>query len=230
MYLNQGSGLFEDRTSEMGLAVGSLPYTSFGTALLDIDNDGWLDVLIVNGAVRVVEALAQSGDPYPLHQRNQLYINQAGRKFAEISDQLGLEFRRSEVSRGVVIGDIDNSGQVDFLVTNSNGPARLLVNSDQSGQDWIGFVPSRESGLEGHLDIAVEISPTGGPSIWRWPRTDGSYCSASDPRVLAGLGEADVSASLKVSRQGDTGREWRQLAAGKYYIAAPTRPLDQGAQ
>ncbi len=228
MYLNQGAGLFEDRTNEMGLAVGSLPYTSFGTALLDIDNDGWLDVLIVNGAVRVVESLARTGDPYPLHQRNQLYINQEGSGFVEISDQMGLEFRRSEVSRGAVIGDIDNNGRTDFLIANSNGPARLLVNSDQSGQNWIGFALSQDPGHGGNLDTTVEISPTDRPSRWRWVRTDGSYCSASDPRVRAGLGEADVVDSLKVTQTGVAKREWRRLPAGKYYVAAPAGLSIQG--
>ncbi|MCP3963184.1 MAG: VCBS repeat-containing protein, partial [bacterium] len=65
LYVNDG-GLFEDRTLETNLAAGGVPFTSFGTSWLDVDNDGWLDLLIVSGAVRILEPLARAGDLFPL--------------------------------------------------------------------------------------------------------------------------------------------------------------------
>ena len=84
LYLNVGDGLYEDRTAEFGLF--KLGFTGFGTRFLDYDNDGWLDLLVVNGAVRHLSSQLQKGDPYPLKQRSQLFRNDRGRRFAEVSD------------------------------------------------------------------------------------------------------------------------------------------------
>ena len=73
LYVNDGSGLFEDRTLETGLGAPSFPYTSFGTASLDYDNDGWLDLLIASGAVRILEEQSRAGEIHPLKQPKQLF-------------------------------------------------------------------------------------------------------------------------------------------------------------
>ena len=103
IFVNDGSGVFEDRTAELGLGMPSMPYTSFGTAWFDYDNDGWLDLFIANGEVQTIEALARAGDPYPLHQRNQLFRNLGNGKFREITDEAGAVFSafRGQPRRGV---------------------------------------------------------------------------------------------------------------------------------
>src|SRR6185503_15352328 len=75
-YRNQGGGIFEDRTSEAGLF--RLGFTGFGTRFVDYDNDAWLDLLVVNGAVRQLSSQVRTGDPYPLRQRNLLFHNERG--------------------------------------------------------------------------------------------------------------------------------------------------------
>ncbi|HUO87448.1 MAG TPA: VCBS repeat-containing protein, partial [Thermoanaerobaculia bacterium] len=94
LYVNDGSGMFRDGSIAAGLAAPSLPFTGFGTAFLDYDGDGRLDLLAANGAVRQIEALARAGDPYPLHQTNQLFRNLGagadGRvRFADVSAAAG---------------------------------------------------------------------------------------------------------------------------------------------
>jgi len=79
LYAAQGAALFDDRTIETGLAAPSLGLTSFGTAFVDVDSDGWLDLVVISGAVRLLEDLAQAGDDYPLDQIDQLYMNRGGR-------------------------------------------------------------------------------------------------------------------------------------------------------
>jgi len=198
LYVNDGSGLFEDRSLETGLASGSIPFTAFGTAWVDVDNDGWLDLFIGNGAVRILEELARQGDPYPLDQPNQLFWNDRGRRFVDITDRAGESFHLLEVTRGAAFGDIDDDGDVDVLTSNNQGPARLLIN--QVGQDrpWIGLRLVEEGGgrrkhLRDALGAQVEVTRTGGPgdsfpTLRRRVRTDGSYASAHDPRILVGLG------------------------------------------
>lgn len=82
IYVNDGQGWFEDRSISTGLGPPSKPYTGFGTAWFDYDNDGWLDLLVVNGAVRSPDA-ASVDDPYPLQQTNQLFANLGNGRFKE---------------------------------------------------------------------------------------------------------------------------------------------------
>src|SRR5215470_2458804 len=148
LYVNDGHGAFEDQSARSGLASASLAFTGFGAAWFDFDNDGWLDVLTVNNAVQAIEALAQAHDPFPLHQRKQLFHNLGrplrgdgapGVRFEEVSAKAGKAFELSEVGRGAAFGDIDNDGDTDVIVANNNGPLRLLINNVGNRKHWVGL-------------------------------------------------------------------------------------------
>jgi hypothetical protein len=196
LYVNDGAGTFEDRGSPSGLEAITLPYTGFGTAWFDFDNDGWLDLLAVNGTVQIIEALRQARDPFPLHQRKLLLKNLGNGRFEDVTDRAGMVFRMSEVGRGASFGDIDNDGDIDVVVANNNGPTRLLVNNIGNRAHWIGLRLVGE-GDRDMLGTRVEIVRKAG-SLWRRVRSDGSYASANDPRVLAGLGDSAEPARVRV--------------------------------
>ena len=126
LYTNDGAGNFEDARTRAELGRATARMTGFGTGWLDYDNDGSLDLFVANGAVNIVEALR--GQPNPFRQRNQLFHNDGSGRFREVTSEAGPAFELLEVSRGAAFGDIDNDGDVDILVTNNNGPARLLLN------------------------------------------------------------------------------------------------------
>jgi hypothetical protein len=227
LYVNDGAGLFEDRTTAAGLAIPSLPYTGFGTAWFDFDNDGWLDLLVANGAVRIVEGLAGGTDPLPLRERNQLFRNLgpsalAGgsarrpnwRGFEEVTSRAGAVFELSEVSRGAAFGDVDNDGDVDVLIANNNGPARLLINHVGQRNRWVGLRLVGNPGQD-MLGARVGVFRDKGPPLWRRARADGSYASASDPRVLVGLGDAAVRRVRVVWPSGRV-EDWTDVAAERW--------------
>jgi hypothetical protein len=195
LYVNEGSGLFEDRTRDFGLASVSLPYTSFGTSWIDFDNDGRLDLLALNGAVRILESQAAGGELYPLKQPNQLFHNLGGR-FEEVTSRAGESFEISEVSRGAAFGDVDNDGDTDILAFNNNGPTRLLINGVGERASWIEVELREASGGAPVTGIRVEVSTSGDRRLFRASASDGSYCSASDPRVVIGAGEAEELRAL----------------------------------
>ena len=106
-YVNDGAGGFEDRSAPAGIRLASLPYTGFGTGWLDVDNDGWLDLLSVNGAVtQILEGVARN-EPFPLKQPKQLLRNLGpggNLRFEDVTKQAGAFFAKPEVSRGAAFG------------------------------------------------------------------------------------------------------------------------------
>jgi hypothetical protein len=210
LYINDGKGAFEDQSARSGLAAASLAFTGFGTAWFDYDNDGWLDLLTVNGAVQTIQALAQAHDPFPLHQTKQLFRNVGHGRFEDVSAKAGRVFQLSEVGRGAAFGDIDNDGDTDVVVNNNNGPARVLINNVGNRKHWLGLrlADTRSVRLQaddrpakaGHYvpGARVEVIRKNSPTIWRRSRVDGSYASANDPRVLVGLGDSTETPTVRV--------------------------------
>ncbi len=215
LYTNLGKAIFEDRTRETGLGMPGHRLTGFGTLFFDYDNDGWPDLLVANGAVQLLPELMRKSDPFPLGQPNQLFHNDGRGKFVEVSDQAGDAFQLLEVSRGAAFGDIDNDGDTDVLVTNNNGPARLFLNQVGNRNHWLGL---RLIGKEGRdaLGAQVEIVISRNNILWRRARTDGSYLSANDPRVLAGLGAAASVEAVRVHWPDGTIAEWKDPPIDRY--------------
>ena len=216
LYINDGAGLFEDRSAMVGLGVPSLAYTGFGTAWFDFDNDGWLDLLVANGAVRILDALERATDPFPLDEPNQLFRNLGTGRFEEVTGRAGAVFALSEVSRGAAFGDVDNDGDLDVLVTNNNGPARLLINHVGQRNRWVGLRLVGGPGPRDMLGARVGVFRDEGPPLWRRARADGSYASANDPRVLVGLGEAATVRRVRVVWPSGRVEDWTDIAVGRW--------------
>ena len=170
LYLNDGNGNFADVSARFALEVPSRPFTGFGTRWFDFDHDGWMDLFVANGSVYTVEN--QRGSPFPFRQRSQLYRNQGGRTFTEIRS--GAALGREEVGRGAAFGDIDNDGDVDIVVSNGNGPARLLLNEAPAGRSWLQV---RLDGVRTNRDgtgARVAVIREDGSMQWKTSRTDGT--------------------------------------------------------
>jgi len=197
LFTNLGNAVFEDRTREAGLGMPGRRFTGFGTLFFDYDNDGRLDLFVANGAVQLLPELMRKGDPFPLGQPNQLFRNAGNGRFIEMIDQAGPAFQFLEVSRGAAFGDVDNDGDTDVLVTNNNGPVRLLLNQPGNRNHWLGLRFVSKSGRD-LLGTQVEIVITKNQILRRRVRTDGSYLSANDARVLVGLGDVTRVETVRV--------------------------------
>jgi enediyne biosynthesis protein E4 len=196
LFVNRGGGYFEDRSVEAGVAAPSIPFTGFGTVFFDYDNDGWLDIVATNGAVRLIEELKTPRDPYPLQQRKQLFHNLGNGRFEETTASAGAVFQVAEVGRGLAAGDLDNDGSTDLVLSNNNGPLRVVLNKVGGQRPWVGL--RLLTGKRDAYGAKVEIKRQGGPTLWRRVRADGSYLSANDPRILVGLGDAPRIESVTV--------------------------------
>ena len=198
LYVNDGRGLFLDRSATSGLGAPSFSRTGFGTGWLDYDNDGWIDLMSVNGAVKVIKTLSLAGDPLPLHQTNQLFhATGDGTTFEDVTARAGPDFELSEVSRGAAFGDIDNDGDTDVLINNNSGSARLLINQIGQDQGWVGLRLMDRPGKRDMLGARAGIVRDQG-IVWRRIGSTASYASSNDPRLLFGLGRDSVFAGVVV--------------------------------
>jgi hypothetical protein len=221
LYVNDGSGLFEDRSARSGIRLPSLPFTGFGAGWIDIDNDGWLDLVTANGAVtQNVESLARN-EPFSLQQRKQVFRNRGNGQFEDATMAAGAAFQIPEVSRGLAFGDIDNDGDVDMVVGNDSGPLRLLVNNVGNRKHWVGLrlVGSTSNGkARDMLGARVAVTTSNGRTLWRRSHSDGSYASASDPRVVVGLGDAQGAVKVRVIWPDGKSEIFDGVASDKYTV------------
>jgi len=195
LYLNDGGGRFRDATNRFGLGGVSLPYTGFGSRWFDYDNDGRLDLFVANGGVTIIAS--QRADPYPFRQRNQLYRG-TEQGFTEVSELAGAAFELEEVGRGAAFGDVDNDGDVDVVVANNNGPARLLLNLESSQNSWLRVrLEGAESNREG-IGARVGLLRSDKEPLWRRAHRDGSYQSSSERTLHFGLGADAAIEGLRV--------------------------------
>jgi hypothetical protein len=235
LYLNDGAGNFEDRRAATGLGAPSLAKTGFGAGWLDFDRDGWLDLFVANGSVATIEALARANDPFPLKMTPQLYRNLGTGRFEDVSSRAGSVFKIADVGRGAAFGDIDNDGDTDIIVGNTNGKVRVLVNGEPNRNHWVGLrfvgraVQARGGGdpqrvaLRDQLGARVQIVRTNTPTLWRRARADGSYASANDPRVLVGLGASAETPRVKVTWPDGRVEEFSNVPIDRYVT------LEEGA-
>ena len=190
LYLNDGTGFFTDGTEGAALGTPSWSFTAFGTGFLDYDLDGWLDLLVVNGGVTFPPGADREANPFPLDETNQLFHNDGGRSFREVTATAGPAFAASDVSRAAILGDIDNDGDTDVVITNNNGPTRVLRSEADVAVAWVGVrLRTALAGRDVHgavMWLEVGDRMTGSRQV----RTDGGYASAGDPRVVLALGEA----------------------------------------
>jgi hypothetical protein len=216
LYVNDGKGMFDDRSFESGLAKATSPYTVFAIGFLDYDNDGWLDVFVAGGSVVDLESLKRAGDRYPLGQRKLLLRNRRDGRLEDIGDRAGHTFGFPEVSRGVAFGDIDNDGDIDILLANNNGPTRLLVNNLGHRKHWLGLRMVGNTVNRDMLGTRVALFRPSGPTMWRRVRTDGTFAASNDPRVLFGLGDSPEISKVRAYWVSGRIEEWTGLPTGRY--------------
>jgi len=209
LYRNDGHGVFEDVRAATGIGAATGGMTGFGTAWLDYDNDGWLDLFVANGAVNTIES--QRGQTSPLKMKNQLFRNDGAGRFADVSAVAGPPFERADVGRGAAFGDIDNDGDIDIVVTANGGPVQLLLNQNATGHHWLELALRQGSGNRFGVGARVGVERSGKPALWGRVHTDGSYLSSSDVRLHFGLGDAATISGVIVEWPDGTRERWSDV-------------------
>src|SRR5467141_3710768 len=194
LYRNNGDGTFDDVTTAAGLGLYT-KYLGWGTMFLDVDNDGWPDLLLVNGHVYPEVDKNNLGSNY--EEPRILYHNLGKGTFADISAGAGPGINARASSRGLAIGDLWNDGRISAVITNLKALPSLLVNQVRSANHWIAI---RTVGTKSNRDgIGARISVTAGTrTLVDEVRSGSSYNSSSDMRVHFGLGSTTKVDSIQV--------------------------------
>ncbi len=192
LFRNDGR-FFVDQTAAAGLRIASRRFTRFGTAMLDFDNDGYVDVYEANGRVGL-QGERFSDDPYA--EPNLLFRGRPGARFEEVAPQGGIARPLVATSRAAAFGDIDNDGGIDIVVVNRDGPTHLLRNVVERRGHWIAFRVLDEHGRDA-LGAELTVS-VGNRRVQRDVRAGYSYLASNDPRVHVGLGTEARVGSVSV--------------------------------
>jgi enediyne biosynthesis protein E4 len=184
LYRNNGDGTFDDVTFPAGLGLYT-KYLGWGTMFLDLDNDGWPDLLLVNGHVYPEVDSQHLGSDY--REPRILYHNKGNGTFEDISADGGPAITAAASGRGLAIGDLWNDGRISAVINNMNAPVSLLVNQERTSNHWIAF---KTVGTQSNRDgIGAKIRVKAGERILvDEVRSGSSYVSNNDMRVHFGLG------------------------------------------
>lgn len=194
LYQNNGDGTFTYASDSAGLLPMTVLHSGWGLRFLDYDNDGWKDLLV--GQAHVLDTV-EATYPQLRYREPMLLARNAGHGFVDVSAESGSAFHEPWVSRGLAIGDLDNDGRIDAVVTTNNGPVHVLRNETETSNHWltlnlIGHKSNRDA-----IGASVRITTLDGQQH-ATVSTCGSYLSSSDKRVHFGLGKQSMVQDIEI--------------------------------
>jgi enediyne biosynthesis protein E4 len=194
LYRNNGDGTFSYETYPSGLGRMTATHSGWGVRFLDYDLDGWKDLLIAQG--HDLDTI-QLTFPNLRYREPMLLARNSGKEFLDVSTSAGNIFQQAWVGRGMAIGDIDNDGRVDAVVTTNDGPVYILRNETSTHNHWLSLQLHGHTSNRDAIGAVVKVVTRQG-SQSATVSTAGSYLSSSDKRVHFGLGSETTAKLIEI--------------------------------
>jgi hypothetical protein len=215
LYRNEGRMEFSEVATAAGIRTPSLRYLGWGVGCVDLENDGWSDLFIVNGHVYPQVDALKAGAKY--RERKLVFQNQRDGVFRDVSAAAGDAVGVPEASRGAAFGDLDNDGRIDVVVENIDGSPTVLRNDSPSSNHWVTLqlVGTRSN----RLAIGAKVKLVAGALVQvDEVRSGGSYLSQNDMRVHFGLENAATIDRVEIRWPSGQNEILKNLAADRFYI------------
>ena len=195
LFQNRGKGIFIDVTGRSGLARPTLEMSGWSNAVADFDNDGLKDVFVARG--NVLDNIAEfSARTYA--EPNSLFRNMGKMTFQEVTAEAGPAIQVSEPYRGAAVGDLDNDGHLDIVVTVLNGKARILRNVSNNTNNWVEFQLVGTKSNKMAIGAQLKLTTDDGNSQYDMVSTSAGYGASRDPRVHFGVGSFKTIKELEI--------------------------------
>ncbi len=214
LYRNDGNCNFSDVSDTAGIARASRPYVGWGDAFVDLDNSGWLDLVIVNGHVYPQVDNGAAGTSY--REPKLVYINQHDGTFREEGAETGNAVRVPQVSRGLAVGDLFHRGALDLVVENLDGSPMILESRPDPANHWMGLTLEGSPTNKLALNARVRVT-TGKLQQLGEVRSGGSYLSQNDLALHFGFGRAQQIDKLEVMWQGGATQTFTDVRTDRFY-------------
>ncbi|HEY0795238.1 MAG TPA: CRTAC1 family protein [Acidisarcina sp.] len=223
LYHNDGKGNFDDVTSKAGLGEETR-FISWGTGIVDLDNDGHPDIVVVTGTV--YPELEHVYAKYPARSPRLLFRNQGNGTFVEMGPEAGPGITTPHMSRGCAFGDFDNDGDLDILIVNMNEAPSLLRNDAPPGNNWLKV--RLEGTKSNHSAIGARVLVRyAGKVQAQCVTSQSSYISSNDPRLHFGLGPA-TQADIEIHWPIGTTESFKEVAANQLVTIRETQGIVKG--
>jgi enediyne biosynthesis protein E4 len=213
LYANSGDGYCDDRTFSAGIGVNTR-WLGWGTAFVDLDNDGWLDLFLTNG--HVYPEVSQIRTEAGYQQRKVVYRNLGNGRFADVTEALGPPVTTPKAGRGAAFGDYNNDGQIDVAIANVNDRPDLFRLGGDPHRHWITLTLVGVASNRNAIGARVR-SVTGDRQQWQEVRGGGSYLSQNDFRVHFGLDAAAKVDRIDVRWPNGLEESWEGLEADRFH-------------
>lgn len=221
LYINQGNGLFLSAGQTSHLANLTRLMSGWSNGIVDLDNDGWKDLVVARG--NVMDNIAEISKHFSYAEPNAVFRNLGNGQFEDVSATAGPDFTRPAPNRGLAYGDLDNDGRVDLVVTALGGPVRVFRNITETHNHWILLKLVGTKSNRMGLGAQIRVTTDDGRRLYNEATTSTGYAASSDPRVHFGLGNARLIREIEIRWPSGTRQLLHDVAPDRVLVVTEPR-------
>ncbi len=196
LFVNVGHGQFAEKTAATGLSLETYQMSGWSNAIVDLDNDGWKDLIV--GRSNVQENVA-TYSPRQFKEPITVFRNLGTGRFQNVTATAGADLQQPGAHRGLAAGDLDNDGRVDIVVTQLNGPAKVFHNTTSNSNHWLSLKLAGTRDNRMGIGAKIRVTAPDGSMQYNHVSTANGYASSSDSRVHFGLGASDTAKEIEIT-------------------------------